>query len=592
MIRKLMAFFIIFMLFSLPVMADTNTDIPGNVILKKNFRLYFDKGRQDGVAIGQRLDIIYEGSNFGSGLVSWVGDDIAYSKLDSVTYYRYYYLEDLQVRIYLESTSRFTGGAIHVPFFNDLSLSPSLISLPDEFAVGYLIYDNLVRMDGDGNIQPGLAHSWEVHGNTYTFYLNQNIKFHSGKYLDALDVAYSLVQLAKAPSVTPASSFITQINGYEEVHQSGRNELRGVFMPNKYTIAITTKDAFVPFLKYLSGPGGFIIPATERTPVSIGTGPFKVASINDDNIVLAANADYFENPPALDSIIFNRYGSYKEAALDFDLGRIDLICFDSRDDSELLTGGGDYLSRQYYTNSLVLLGFNCGHSFQKNFELAKALNGLFDRESIVRVLLGNSARAATSLIKPTFGIASSYSDINLFFPDDSREMLGKISDLPKQLNLVYDNFTPSLQPVADYLSGQIRHAGVKINVQKTDSRDLKKSVAVSSMDLYLFRYDIPVDDPDALFYPLFSNSLNGQTNYLNYNNPELGRFLEGARRIEDVFAREDIYQEAEEVIMKKPPVIVLYNPYMTVANRRDLAGFKPDKRAFVNLRDAYFQISR
>lgn len=571
--------------------ADTNTDILGSVILKKNFRLYIDKGRADGVETGNRLDILYNKRSFGNALISWVGDDIAYTKLDSSTYYRFYYIEPLELRIYLESSARYTGGTIHVPFFNDIKFKPSEISNPDENALGYLIYDNLVRLNDEGGIEPGLANTWEFHGNTYTFYLNQNVKFHSGKYLEALDVAYSLVQLAKSPSLTPASSFITQVDGYEEVNRGGRNELRGVFIANKYTIAITTKDSFVPFLKYLAGSGGFIIPAVDRMPVPIGTGPFKIGSMRDDKIVLMANPDYYETASSLDSIIFVRYKDFKEAALEFELGRLDLAYFDSEDAGELLSGG-DYLTRKYYTSSLVLLGFNCNHEYQKNFKLSKALTHLFDRQSIVRVLLGNSARASTSLIAHTLGYESSYADNQLYLPGEIKTELKKIDNLPAQLDLVYDDSDPALESVADYIAGQIRHAGLKVEIQKAGRDQLGKSISVNSMDLYLFRYDLPVPDADALFYPLFSKALDGKTNFFGYDNPQLERFLNGARRIEDEYARRDIYQEAEELIMDNPPMVVLYNPYITVAHRRDLAGFNTDKRAFVDLRGAYFQAGR
>ena len=573
------------------VTADTNTDIVGQVILKKNYRVYFDKGRNDGVAIGQRLDVLYDGRSFGSSLVSWVGDDLGYAKLDTSTFNRFYYIQPLEVQIYLESSSRHTGGSIHVPFFNDPQLTPSTMILPEEYAIGYLIYDNLVYQDKDGNIKPGLAHSWEVHGNTYTFYLNQNVQFHSGKFLDAMDVVHSLIQLAKAPALTPASWFVSQIDGYDEVHQSGRNEFRGIFMPNKYTIAITTKDKFVPFLSYLAGAGGFIIPALDRTPVPIGSGPFKVASISDTKIALAANPEYFGTAPSLDSIYFDYYKNYKDAALDFELGRLDLFYFDSQDDRELLSGG-DYISRKYYTSSLVMLGFNCRNRYQDDAQLAKALTELFDRESIVRVLLGNAARASSLLIPYALGFESSYSPSDIFNPTEAATEIKNVTGLPRQLNLACSDSDPVLRDVADYLAGQMRHVGLKVNINMYSGHDPAKSISPSTMDLILYRFDLPASDPDALFYPMFSQHLNGQTNFLNYNEPQVERFLEGAQQIDDRYAREDIYKEAEGLILTEPPVIVLYNPYMMVAFRRDLVGFQPDLRAFVNLRDTYFQAGK
>lgn len=591
MLKKLLGCIIILILMTPIIPADTNIDILGEIVLKKNRRLYIDKGSADGVEIGYKFDIIYNGKNLGSSIISWAGDDISYARLDSAAFYRYYYIEPLEAKIYMVAASAYTGGTLHLPFYRDLNLAPSGLMSPDEQTIANLLYDGLVRLDENGDIVPGLAHSWEVHGNTYTFYLNAEVKFHTGKYLDALDVAYSLLQLAQAPTVTPASSFILEIEGYEEVHSGRKNELLGVFIPNKHTIAITTKDTFVPFLKYLAGPGGYIIPSVEKTSIPLGTGPFKIASMNDNKISLAANSDYFETRPVLDSVIFSRYNNREEAALDFELGRVDLIYFDSQDDRDLLAGG-DYSSRRCYTSSTVMLGFRCAQEYQQDFGLAKALQYLFDKESIVRVLLGNTAKAIAKISPPSLGLEPEDVTEYYFMPSLVNAKIDSLKNLPDQFNLVYDDSDPVLESIANYISGQLRHIGLKTEIQKADNRQLERSTAISSMDFYLFRYDLPVPDPDAFFYPVFSRRLNGQTNYMNYNNPQFERFLESARGLEDEYARKDIYQEAEKLLMETPPVISLYNPYMTIAFRRDLAGFEPDQRAFVNLRDTYFQAGK
>ena len=367
-LRSLFTIILITCIFSTITPADTNIHILGEIILKKNQRLYIDKGRIDGVEIGHKTEILYDGQKYGNTIVSWVGDDICYVRVDSLAFYRYSFFNPLEVKIYLEKPLKYEGGVLHVPYYQEMNLEPANIYTPDDKTLACLIYDGLVRTDEHGNITLALAHSWEKHGNTYTFYLNTDIKFHSGKPFDAYDVAYSLVKLAQASKVTPSSSFILEIDGYEEVHYGRRNELRGVFIPNKYTIAITTKDTFSPFLKYLAGPGGYIIPAVKSSqtlPVPIGTGPFAVSHAGSNKISLTANEDYFDAKPVLDSIIFIQYNNRAEAALDFELGKLDLIYFDSQDESDLLTNG-DYTSRRYYTSSTVMLGFNCKHSYQKN----------------------------------------------------------------------------------------------------------------------------------------------------------------------------------------------------------------------------------
>ncbi len=592
--RKFFVFIFVFNLLSLTALADTNIQIPGEIILKKNKRLYIDKGRNDGVEVGHKFDVLYDDQKYGNGIISWVGDDISYARIDSVSFYRYTFIDPLEVRIYLEQPLKFQGGTLHMPYYQQLNLQPSEILTPDEQTVSCLIYDGLVKLDEQGKIAPGLAHSWEIHGNTYTFYLNTGVLFHSGKPLDAMDVAYSLVQLAKMPKVTPSTSFILEVDGYEEVRYGNRNELRGIFIPNKYTIAITTKDTFVPFLKYLAGPGGYIIPAVQNRqtlPIPIGTGPFEIISAGDDIIKLSANRNYFEKPPVLDSIICYCYNNRSEAALDFELGKLDLFFFDSEDHRDLLTNG-DYIIRRYYTSSTVILGFNCKHDYQSDFKLSKALQFLFDKESIVRVLLNNSAQKSDGLIPPTLNLESDYVPEYYFSPSEPRQKIDRINGLPKQLNLVYDYLDPALESIAGYIAGQLRQANLKISVKSADKRELELSTDINSMDMFLFRYDLPVPDPDAFFYPLFSKRLNGQTNYLYYDNPQLERFLEGARSFDDSDTRNDIYLDAEILILEQPPLITLYNPIMTVAYRRDLAGFTADSRSFVNLKRAFFQAGK
>jgi peptide/nickel transport system substrate-binding protein len=594
MIRKLLICSAIIFLAIAELTAQSSKQLIGEIILKKNKRHYIDKGRDEGIAVGQKFDILFEGRQIGGGIISWTGDDISYSRIDSITFSRFLYLNPLEVNLYLEKAPKYQGGVLHLPFYRKLNLTPREIMTPDEQAVAGLVYDGLVTVDNQGQIKPDLAHSWEIHGNTYTFYLDSEAKFHSGKPVDALDVAYSFVKLARAPKLTPATSFITEIDGYEEVHFGKKNELRGIFIPNRNTIAITTKDIFVPFLKYLAGAGGYILPNMQESqtlPLPIGTGPFSFVSTGDNSITLARNNEYFGDQAVLDSIIFIRYNSRKEAALDFELGRLDLIYFDSEEDRDLLTGG-DYASRKYYTSSTVFLGINCRHSYQKDYRFAKALDYLFDKASIVRVLLGNSGKACEGIIPPLVGMESSKASNSYFSPTEAKTMIKQVSSLPPSLNLIFNDSDPVLESIASYIAGQLRQLELKTTVKKATGYDLEKAADLSALDLYLFRYDTPVSDPDAFFYPLFSKKLNGQTNYLYYDNPQLERYLEGARRIEDTFARNDIYLEAERLIFEQPPLISLYNPIMTVAFRRDLAGFEPDSRAFVNFRRAYFQAEK
>ncbi|MBX6723729.1 MAG: ABC transporter substrate-binding protein, partial [Dactylosporangium sp.] len=56
------------------------------------------------------------------------------------------------------------------------------------------VYEGLIKLDQDGNIEPLLAKSWEVSPDrtTYTFHLQDNVTFTNGKKFTADDVVFSI----------------------------------------------------------------------------------------------------------------------------------------------------------------------------------------------------------------------------------------------------------------------------------------------------------------------------------------------------------------------------------------------------------------
>jgi peptide/nickel transport system substrate-binding protein len=54
----------------------------------------------------------------------------------------------------------------------------------------YNLFEGLTRLDGSGDVHPMLAKSWTISedGTTYTFSLEQGVKYHDGADFDAADV--------------------------------------------------------------------------------------------------------------------------------------------------------------------------------------------------------------------------------------------------------------------------------------------------------------------------------------------------------------------------------------------------------------------
>lgn len=136
---------------------------------------------------------------------------------------------------------------------------------------GYMIYDTLLALDAEGNIQPQMVDGWTVSddGKVYTFTLREGLTWHDGAPVTAADCVASIERWAKIDRMGIAlTPFITSIEAVDErtftVSQSIASDL---------ILTAFSKPAGVPL---------FIMPeriaqTPTNEPVSeyIGSGPFR-----------------------------------------------------------------------------------------------------------------------------------------------------------------------------------------------------------------------------------------------------------------------------------------------------------------------------
>lgn len=106
------------------------------------------------------------------------------------------------------------------------------------------IYDALVFANPDGSVSPHVAKEWTVSedGTVYTFYLRDDVKFHTGNILTAHDVEYSFKRLM---DIGQSVAYL-----YKDIYK----DCRAV---DDYTFEFTLNYAFGPFVNTL--PRFFIL---------------------------------------------------------------------------------------------------------------------------------------------------------------------------------------------------------------------------------------------------------------------------------------------------------------------------------------------
>ena len=215
---------LVIMLMSGAALADTQDYIKCDILYKIPNILYFNVGSSDGVVPGEEFEVYYDERIVAQGKIDWADKNISRSaELDSNTFADIYYYDELSAKIRLYRAISNKGGYLTIPYFTELELEPWSIDTPDEKMVARLIHRGLMSRDKDGFIIPDLANEYEVRGLTYTFYLDNEAVFHSGKPVEATDVAYSIEQLAKSSKLTPASSYVLAIRGAREFRHGARS---------------------------------------------------------------------------------------------------------------------------------------------------------------------------------------------------------------------------------------------------------------------------------------------------------------------------------------------------------------------------------
>lgn len=178
------------------------------------------------------------------------------------------------------------------------TFDPIHMNLLAESFVSSHVFDGLVKRSGERDkIIPCLAHAWEVDDRrtAWTFFLRKEVLFHHGAILSAHDVVYSLERLKRTSKRTLYSSI------FKEIQQ--------VIALNPSTVQIILKKPNELFLPFLCTSRAAIVPrdlegmdenSFGRKP--IGTGPFKVAEMNEDTCVLEVFSTYFQGRAHLDRV--------------------------------------------------------------------------------------------------------------------------------------------------------------------------------------------------------------------------------------------------------------------------------------------------
>ncbi|UCD85108.1 MAG: hypothetical protein JSU92_02655 [Deltaproteobacteria bacterium] len=450
----------------------------------------------------------------------------------------------------------FTKPTVINPILTSGSISAMLLDI---------IFDGLIRLDKNGEIKPNLAETWEISedGLEWAFHLRKGVKFHDGAELTAEDVKFSLDKFRE----------------YQEknVYASSFRLIDRVTIINQYTITIYLLKASSSFLsglnvgiipKHLLEKGDFETSKFNYNPV--GTGPFKMKSFSEKEIILEANKEYFRGRPYIDSIVVKILENQKIAWAKLMSEEVDFVYLLDPRKYDITKKVPSIRLYTYLTPYYYFIGFNQEKELLKDKRICQALNYAVDKEEIINKVLKGQGRACSGTICPS---SWAYNPDIKPYPYDPEKALRLLKEtgwedtngdyiLDKNgekfiFSLYLNEGDDMLMQCALLIQQFMLDIGIKITVEVIPLLNLIKHLNqkdFTSVVIYIFSGI----DPDINYIFWESSQKQEGKNVFSYRNRKVDRLLEQGCEARNQERRKEIYYEFQKEMFEDPPGIFLF----------------------------------
>lgn len=451
------------------------------------------------------------------------------------------------------------GGTFVVATNKELGTYNPSFGNPDEgYMVVQNIFNKLVKMNGDFNIVPDLAESWEFSedGLTLTFHLHEGIKWHDGEDFTSEDVKFTF---EKAKEVEGYASQL--IEKFKEIN-----------CPDENTVEIVLAEPDATVLGGIGYMGTYIMPKHifEDTDVlenpaihePIGTGPFKlVEQEGGEVVVLEKNEDFFGEGPYLDKVIFKVIPEQMAAHQAWLAGEID----DNRlgvpaEEQEAVAEMEDVVSFPMTFPNMAGVVFNMEEGPFADVKAREAVLYGIDAPDLMERVFKNQGSVAEYFIPYQYAWA-----LNEDVVHPARDVEKAIS-LLEEAGLEKDEegffFTatvvtyPGWDGFVPVLKAQLEEIGIKLEHDSLDDPTYDQRV--------LEDFDFDLTLLGGFIGPNITALNNkymtgGVMNYGHYSNEKVDELLKAAMVEPDMEKAAELYKEVQSIVREDLPIVYFRN---------------------------------
>ena len=347
-----------------------------------------------------------------------------------------------------------------------------------EMAAQGMVFESLVINTREG-VKPWLAKSWDISedGETYTFYLRENVFFTDGTPFDAEAVRLNIEAVLA--------------NRLRHAWLDLVNEITACTVVDRHTVRLTLAHPYYPTLVELGlvrpfrfiSPKCFVEGGTAKGVTGlVGTGPWILAEHKlGEYAYFTANKKYWGAKPGLDFVRWKVVPDHQAIILGLQKGEIDLVFGSdgdmfSLDNFEALKAMGRFETAQSQPIASRAILVNAHQPFTRERAVRLALQYAVDRQAIVDGLLLASETRADTLLSPEVTYCDVPLEIRAHDPQRAASLLneagwvmGKDGVRAKDgeravVRLAYNANNAQEKSIGEFLQADLKKLGIEVRL--------------------------------------------------------------------------------------------------------------------------------
>ncbi len=456
-----------------------------------------------------------------------------------------------------------------------LSLDPQYSGDGASWTVFHLIYDQLLSIDDNYKLAPGLAEKWEeISPTSYRFHLRKNATFSNGRSVVADDVVGSFKRLTDPET---GGAWGKQLGSFSAIVAEDDHTVRfDLVKPNGAFLNVlsVTTTSILPMKEFKDG-------SFDPTKTMLGSGPFMVKDhVQDQHWTLARNPGFWrEGHPKVDELVIRILPDDNARIAALRNGQIDIAAFANPDTPRLLANVPNVKVATQGTTNYFRLDVNAREksSVFADKRVRQAMHYALDREKIAEIVFGGESTVEYPV--PS-GLGLDVCRKNPFYTMPRAERLKKARALLKEAGQegaeigVIGSSTLMIYPlIAQVIQSSLNEAGFAAKVEKIPAADWYKRVFVAETDFDLaVSWYAGYSDPAMVLYWWTPNGAKGWADGYTLFDDNLTAAIQKVRQTAKGSERQMAMDKACGLINDNSNVVALVSKPDYIAYREDLVN--------------------